>query len=105
VLLQWMQRNGWIDYLNKTLSLNINPANTDIAAYTKDQTFAKVKGFDDFMGEKLIEPGYPAGSLLYHALASPRVRPAVGAGNYPSAETIDSLEDIIYGLRTFTATR
>ncbi|RWY45998.1 hypothetical protein [Mucilaginibacter gilvus] len=102
-LLKWMQDNGWIDYLNKILSLNINPANADMATYTKNQTFAKAKGFDDFMGEKLIEPGYPAGSLLYHALASPRVRPAIGTCNYPSVEIIDSLEDVIYGLRAFTA--
>lgn len=102
-LLKWMQDNGWVDYLNKTLSLKINPADTDIANYTKNQTFAKVKGFEDFAGEKLIEPGYPAGSLLYHALASARVRPAIARSQYPSVEIIDSLEDIIYGLRNFTA--
>jgi hypothetical protein len=101
-LLKWMQDNGWIAYLNKTLSLTINPADTDTASYTKNQQFAKTKGFDDFIGTKLIEPGYPAGSLLYHALASARVRPAIDKRQYPSVEIIDSLEDIIYGLRSFT---
>src|SRR5918998_91552 len=38
------------------------------------------KGFEDFAheGERGIEPGHPARSLLYHALASPNVLTQVG---------------------------
>jgi hypothetical protein len=99
-LLKWLEDNGWIAYLNKTLSLNIDAADTDINHYLQKQGFAKVHGFDDFAGHRLIEPGYPAGSLLYHALASPRVKPpGFGPLQYPGIAQLDVLENIIYGLK------
>ncbi len=99
-LLKWLQENGWIAYLNQTLALNIDAADKDIDHYTQKQRFAKAAGFDDFAGHRLIEPGYPAGSLLYHALASPRVKPAgFGPQQYPGIAQLDVLENIIYGLK------
>jgi len=103
-LLQWLHDNGWIAYLNKTLSLNIDAADADVSHYLQKQQFAKIDGFDDFAGHRLIEPGYPAGSLLYHALASPRVKPqGFGPQQYPRIAQLDILEDIIYGLRAMDA--
>ncbi len=54
-------------------------------------------GFDDFAGMNMIKPGFPAFSLLYHALASPRVRPA-SVTAYPELEQLDVLENYIYAL-------
>jgi len=99
-LLKWLHDNGWIDYLNKTLSLNIDASDADVDHYMQKQQFAKIDGFDDFAGHRLIEPGYPSGSLLYHALASPRVKPkGFGPHQYPGILQLDILENIIYGLR------
>jgi len=100
-LLKWLQDNGWIKYLNKALSVNINAADADVSHYLQKQQFAKIYGFDDFAGHRLIEPGYPAGSLLYHALASPRVQPqGFGPRQYPGIAELDILENVIYGLKT-----
>src|SRR4029079_6614364 len=54
-------------------------------------------GFDDFAGMNLIKPGFPAFSLLYHALASPRVRSSNFTA-YPELDHIDVLENYIYAL-------
>lgn len=54
-------------------------------------------GFDDFEGNKLIEPGNPSLSLLYHALASQRAKdPTL---KYPSIEQLNVLENFIDGLK------
>src|SRR5215472_7089511 len=57
-------------------------------------------GFDDFAasGTRAIEPGDPARSLLYHALASPNVQPCTDAGAYPTDEQLDLLENWIWSL-------
>lgn len=61
-------------------------------------------GFEDFAreGTRGIEPGNPARSLLYHALASPRVR--VGGGgqplqDFPTPAEIEAVENYVYGSR------
>jgi len=63
-------------------------------------------GFLDFCaaGRKGIEPGDPARSLLYHALASPDVHPIAGKGGvgndaYPSLDELDAIENYIYSLK------
>src|SRR6266851_191907 len=64
----------------------------------------EVPGFDDFCpsGLRAIEPGKPALSLLYHALASPHVYPSVvGARtdqDFPTLEELDVIENYIYSL-------
>ena len=62
-------------------------------------------GFEDFClnGERAIEPGDPAQSLFYHALASPHVHPTpdnMPAANncYPTPKELDLVEDYIYSL-------
>lgn len=61
----------------------------------------KITGFEDFNGDKWVEPGYPAKSLLYHMLANPRVRPDENKSKirYPDLDEIDLLEDYIFGLQ------
>ena len=63
-----------------------------------------VAGFQDFAlaGKRGIEPGQPAQSLLYHALASPGVvASATGAalGGYPAAAEIEAVENYVFGVR------
>ena len=62
-------------------------------------------GFLDFapQGRRSIEPGDPARSLLYHALASPLVHPTTDGTPgpselYPSLQDLDTLENLIYAL-------
>ncbi len=115
-LMKWVIENGWMGYLHNTTNLSIDKYDTigkieAINNKTSDhlQFTVLIKdmkapdGFDDFAGSRLIEPGMPQLSLLYHALASPRVRPAAfTSANYPSVEQLDTLENYIYALRKFT---
>lgn len=62
-----------------------------------------IKGFEDFAaeGKRAIEPGSPARSLLFHALASPNV--VTGAdGNpltvFPTLAEIETVENYVYGV-------
>lgn len=65
----------------------------------------QVPGFDDFSrsGRRAIEAGDPARSLLYHALASPRVHPTPDGtqaplDHYPTLAQLDCIENLIYSL-------
>jgi hypothetical protein len=67
-------------------------------------------GFEDFClgGNRAIEPGDPARSLLYHALASPDVHPTANGqpapdNRYPTPLELDLLENYIYSLRPVKA--
>src|SRR3984885_4257427 len=61
-----------------------------------------VAGFEDFSptGCRGVQPGEPNRSLLFHAFASPLVRPLVedetDDRNYPSLEELDIIENYIY---------
>lgn len=62
------------------------------------------KGFEDFAleGERGIEPGHPARSLLYHALASPNVLTGVDGSDlkaFPTLKELDTVENYVYGVR------
>jgi hypothetical protein len=104
-LIDWLKKNGWEKYLKDTTGLDLSKVNTN----NQDELFSELKqprpegkGFDDFAGVRAIEPGQPAFSLLYHALASPLVQPdGFDKSQYPSLEQIDRLEDYIYGLKNF----
>ena len=60
----------------------------------------KQPGFEDFApdAKRAVEPGDPAQSLIYHALASPRVHPPAKDW-YPSLDQLDLIENYIYSLR------
>jgi len=67
-------------------------------------------GFEDFClgGNRAIEAGDPARSLLYHALASPDVHPTANGqpapdNRYPTLLELDLLENYIYSLRPVKA--
>jgi hypothetical protein len=66
---------------------------------TVDRTVA---GFEDFAAEgtRGIEPGMPARSLLYHAFASPNVRPhgANEIDDFPTLAEIEAVENYVFGV-------
>src|SRR5687768_1794653 len=106
VLMEWLQKNGWVNYLKNALGVNLSLTGEALKAeLLKDLNKTSLEklttdpgsGFDDFAGMNLIKPGFPAFSLLYHALASPRVRPE-GINAYPDLEHLDILENYIYAL-------
>ena len=61
----------------------------------------RIPGFEDFArdGVRGIEPGSPAGSLLYHGLASPAVHPTDNGepsndpDAFPTIEELDTIEN------------
>ena len=63
-----------------------------------------VPGFEDFSpnGSAAIEPGDPALSLLYHALASPNVYPSPTGSrtdeDFPTLVELDTIENYIYSV-------
>lgn len=108
-LLSWMRSNGWATHLEQALGVNLNISRPELFkelikpldaakldALRRD-TWSGQSAYDDFSGERLIQPGFPAHSLLYHALASPRVRPN-GVKEYPTLQQLDTLENLIYAL-------
>ncbi|MBV4360492.1 hypothetical protein [Pinibacter aurantiacus] len=103
-LFEWMRSNGWIDYLEelsgKKLNGNINdllPTLTGEISREKITVLRATRGFEDFAGNRLITPGFPAFSLIYHALASSRVKPT-RLKDYCGLEQLDILEAAIYAL-------
>ncbi|MES1022902.1 hypothetical protein ABN584_08380 [Gloeocapsa sp. BRSZ] len=81
----------------------------DITATDLQQELAKelpsidrtLAGFTDFASDGIrgIEPGSPARSLLYHALASSAVHPTGNNSEaYPTLAELDAIENYIYSL-------
>ncbi len=99
-LVNWLKENKWEEFLQKQTNLDSISWNEDLklCAELSDIIRTKENGFDDFGGNKLIEPGYPSLSLLYHALASPRVKDS-SITAYPTIEQLDTIENVIYGLK------
>jgi hypothetical protein len=105
-LVQWLDKNGWVAYLKDAIGVNLNlkgdALKTELLQELDNNLLMKLtgdldSGFDDFAGTNLIKPGFPAFSLLYHALASPRVRPK-NIRTYPELEHLDILENYIYAM-------
>lgn len=91
---------GWRELLKRVTGGALDIGAADLAAeLAKTVTVDRsVPGFADFAatGQRGIEPGSPARSLLYHAFASPDVVDA-GLTDYPTLAEIDALENAIYG--------
>jgi hypothetical protein len=95
---------GWKDLFAKH-GLNITKTELDIEL---SRSLAMIKrdlpGFETFTksGIKAIEPGSPAKSLLYHALASADVHPTTDGTPsndpkvYPTLDELDTIENYIY---------
>lgn len=90
---------AWAGLLGQHQVASITPLDAEVAV---DRSVA---GFDDFASERarLIEPGDPARSLLYHCLASPAVQPGTGPEvPYATQDQLDLVENYIYSLVTLT---
>jgi hypothetical protein len=95
---------GWKDLLTKH-GLDITAANLASELGRSLSTIRRdLKGFESFTtsGIRAIEPGSPAKSLLYHALAIADVHPTAD-GNpsadskvYPTLDELDTIENYIY---------
>lgn len=99
--------HGWRD-----LFLKLTGGELDLSSPTLAQDLEKplskidrtLPGFEDFAeeGGRAIEPGSPARSLLFHALASANVVED-GAGkplaDFPTIAELDAVENCVYGLR------
>jgi hypothetical protein len=94
---------GWGELLRRH---GLDLTATDLAAELArplNRIDRSVPGFGDFCleGRRGIEPGAPALSLLYHALASPDVHPGtetIAAADYPTLQELDTVENYIYSL-------
>jgi hypothetical protein len=112
-LLAWMNVDTpWSAYFSSAFSISL-PKSLDrdtvpvlVQAYSSEKVerIRATQGFEDFGGLRLIEPGKPALSFLYFALASPRVRLPHDSNeeNYPSLGQLESLENFIYALQPVT---
>ncbi|MGD6989229.1 hypothetical protein ACQCWI_22455 [Bacillus thuringiensis] len=99
---------GWGDLLKKH-GLNICKSMTadDLEKEllkNLDKIDRKLKGFEDFSleGFRGIEPGKPARSLLYHALASPNVTVDVDDSElkiFPTMAEIEIVENYVFGIK------
>nr|MDQ3016865.1 hypothetical protein [Bacteroidota bacterium] len=105
-VMMWMSKTGWLAYLSATFGVKLNGTGealrTELLKEIDKSRLSKLTsdltaGFDDFAGMHAIKPGFPSYSLLYHALASPRVRPE-GVTAYPDLAQLDAVENYIYAL-------
>ena len=104
-ILERLAGQGWRALLLRHgLDIAVRPVSDELlrALGSIDRTLL---GFLDFapQGRRAIEPGDPARSLLYHALASSLVHPTTDdtpgpSQLYPSLQDLDTLENLIYAL-------
>ncbi|MDF2014671.1 hypothetical protein [Priestia megaterium] len=95
--------HGWRDLLCQH---NLDITEPDLETELKKELInidRRIKGFEDFAleGKRGIEPGQPARSLLYHALASPNVTTGVNGsklGTFPTLAELEIIENYVYGI-------
>ncbi|OOR09981.1 hypothetical protein BW897_24785 [Bacillus cereus] len=98
-----LAEHGWRDlFLQHGLDIAADDLKTELLKELPNIN-RQIKGFEDFAkeGKRGIEPGQPARSLFYHALASPNV--IVGANNlelttFPTLAEIETVENYVYGI-------
>jgi hypothetical protein len=108
-LLVWLETHGWTAFLQRLAGVDLKPSSGQLTQELfKPLNVPRTDGFDDFGGSRAVQPGEPAMSLLYHALASPKVKLTDERGvpappeRYPSLKQLDVLENYIYALARLT---
>jgi hypothetical protein len=104
VICQRLASHGWHELLLRHgLDITVRDLKQELRKELPDID-RRMAGFEDFASEgtRGIEPGQPARSLLYHALASPNV--LVGAdgeplGAFPTLAEIKTIENYVFGVR------
>jgi hypothetical protein len=98
---------GWHDLFNRVAGVDLSNANLKDTLLARGRQIDRhgVPGFADFapQSEQAICAGDPALSLVYHALASPRVHPTpdgspADPSRYPDLRALDLLENWIWSL-------
>ena len=103
-ILQRLAPQGWSQLLRHH---GLDPEAPDLAAELGKELPGidrNAEGFQDFApgASRGIEPGSPARSLLYHALASPAVRQqpdGSALGDFPTVAEIETVENYVYAAR------
>ena len=105
-LLQRLAAGGWQPLFER---LGLDPGSASLKAdLLRDvDDIAGIRtlaGFEELCGRarRLIEPGKPAESVLFHAIASPAVRVAPDGADltaFPTAADLDLAENIVFGLQ------
>jgi hypothetical protein len=97
--------HGWRELLLGVTGGELDIASGDLAfelSKPLEYIDRRVEGFDDFAdeGQRGIEPGIPARSLLLHALASPGVVRLADRelGAFPTLKQIEAVENYVYGV-------
>ncbi len=101
-LLNWMKNNQWDEIISTITGINLNTTNPVHESLFREVTpMIQNEGLNDFAGRRLIEPGKPQLSLLYHLMAHPlsKSKQPGNSNTYPSLEQLDLLENVIYGLQ------
>ena len=95
---------GWADLSRSTAWISPRRTSPKSLPESSQTSAVDFPGFEDFAieGRRAIEPGCPARSLLFHALASPNV--LRGAGNeplraFPTLAEIDVVENYVFGAK------
>jgi hypothetical protein len=100
-------RHGWRELLLSVTSNELDIMALDLSReLTKKLNAVKREspGFEDFAaeGQRGIEPGSPAQSLLLHAIASPAVTqgvPGKALTDFATPAELKAIEDYVYGVR------
>ena len=96
---------GWDRLLKEGHGLDIGKASAKALAQELARpglaVNRKLSGFEDFAGDgdKGVEPGSPARSLLYHALASPNVLNGIDGqrlGYFPTPAELEAVENYVF---------
>lgn len=97
---------GWrqllLDLTNGDLDITVSGLKQELTKNLKSID-RSIEGFQDFAaeGHRAIEQGWPALSLLYHALASPSV--IRGLKEFPTLAELDVVENYIFSLHPIRA--
>src|SRR5690349_18687594 len=95
----------WNDWFKKVAGLDLASATLAQDLLAERAIDRQQPGVGDFDpgSRAAIVPGDPASSLLYHALASPLVKPAGASPNsYPTVADLDLIENYILSLQPFS---
>ena len=101
-----LARHGWRDLLLSVTGGELDLTAADLAGELAKKLTSvnrQAPGFEDFAaeGQRGIEPGNPARSLLFHALASPAVVQGAGGKpltDFPTPAELEAVENYVYGV-------
>lgn len=95
---------AWVDLFKRVAALDLASSTLAQDLVTERTIDRQQPGIGDFApgSRAAIVPGDPSSSLLYHALASPLVKPAgANPNSYPTIADLDLIENYILSLRPF----